>query len=106
MKLCEECLDIIMNNLSKEDIMILEFLYKKKAINKHLSFEKIKIIREIQDLTDFKFQIAISRLEVTALVDKETKGRGNKYFITKNGQSVILKYMEETKASLLSIGKK
>lgn len=97
--LCDDCLKIIINNLTKDEILVLEFLLKQKCINTHFSMDKTKIMPNT-NLTEFKFQTAMSRLEVVDLVNRVTNGRLYKYYVTASGKRLIELYKESVKEQL------
>jgi predicted MarR family transcription regulator len=88
-RLCDDCLTDIMYNLSKEDILILETLKKEKTANQLLAISKPKIITQTQDMTDFKFQMSVGRLEICNLVGRNPKKKPNTFFITPSGNKIL-----------------
>jgi len=88
-KLCDFCLSIIMYNLIQDDLLILQALRKEKTHNQLLAIDKTKILPLVRGLTDFKFQMAMSRLELCELVGRNSKKRPNKFFITQNGLKIL-----------------
>lgn len=97
--LCDECLELIINNLTRDEIVVLEFLLKSKCFNSHLCMDKTKIMPQA-NLTEFKFQMAMSRLEVVGLVNRVTNGRLYKYYITSSGKRLLEIYTESVKKQL------
>lgn len=98
--ICDDCLKIIMYNLTKDDITILNFLSKNKCINVHLSMDKTKIMPSIQGMTDFKFNSSISRLEVCNLIGRIATARPNKYYLKQDGINLLKLYVEDTQRSI------
>ena len=92
--LCEDCLYTIMDNLKQEEIQILNVLKKDKTLSKHLSIDKTKIMPQVKGLTEFKFNMAVARLEVIGLINRNAQVRPNKFYITKTGQKFLTLYME------------
>jgi hypothetical protein len=99
----EEVLQLMIDRLSNDDILILEFLSKKKSINANMGLTKQTIIDNIEGLTDFKFQISSNRLFLALLIDKSTTIKPVKYFITKAGSDILKKYKQEVLASMKEI---
>lgn len=96
-KLCDDCLSTIMYNLSQDDILTLKALEDEKTRNQILAIDKTKIIPLVKGLTDFKFQMVISRLELCELVGRNNKKRPNKFYITPNGQRILKMYLKSLK---------
>lgn len=91
-KLDDETLDLMIERLTTEDVLFLEFLLKKKAINSNMGLTKTSILKGIAKLTDFKFQICANRLYMALLVDRSNTSKPITYFITKAGCDILKKY--------------
>jgi predicted MarR family transcription regulator len=96
-KLCDDCLSNIMYNLSQEDILVLQTLKKEKTANQLLAISKPKIISQTKDLTDFKFQMTIGRLELCDLVGRNPKKKPNTFYITPNGNRILEMFTKSLK---------
>lgn len=93
--MCEECLAILLENLTKEEFLILELLKSKKCVNSQLTLDKTMIIPSVKGLTDFKFNSAISRLELIGCVKRITAARLHRYHITSNGTNLLELYKKQ-----------
>lgn len=99
MELCDECLNVIIDNLTRQEIQVLDFLNKSKCVNSHCSLDKTKIMPSL-NLTEFKFQNSMSRLELPNLICRVTNGRLHSYYITTNGKRLLALYKELLKEQL------
>ena len=90
--LCDNCLqNVILNNLSQEDFIILDTLYKQKTISKALSIEREKLISEClknDKMTKFKFNMSIARLEICSLIGISNTLK-KRYWLTDDGKAMI-----------------
>lgn len=100
-ELCDECLEVLTSNLTSDMIKILETLRTNKAYTMNLSIDKVKIMPQIKNMTDYKFQTAISTLEICNLVGRNSIKRPNKFFITEDGKCA-LKIFKKNTTELLS----
>jgi predicted MarR family transcription regulator len=96
-KLCDDCLSSIMFNLSQEDILILQTLKKEKTANQLMAISKLSIIKLTKNMTDFKFQMAVGRLELCDLVGRNPKKKPNTFYITPNGNRILELFMKSMK---------
>lgn len=99
--LCENCLVVILGNLKKEDIMLLNVLVKNNLISPLLSMNREKIIENSgmgEKLNKRVFNSCLDRLLLTELVGVSKRGR-RKYYITRNGVKVLQIYISQTKNS-------
>jgi predicted transcriptional regulator len=102
----DDSLRIIMYKLSKEDLSVLHRLRTNKCINLHLSIDKTKLIPSTEANTEFKFQTAVSRLEVTNLIGRVANARPNKFYITSDGLALLDLYDKDIRANTLLNTKK
>jgi len=98
--LCDECIDIISENLSTDQILILQYLKKENTINMNLSKDKTSIMPNVKGMTEFKFQSAISGLELCNFVKRNANKRPNKFFITKDGIKALEIYQNNIREEL------
>lgn len=90
--MCDNCLSELIDKLTREEFTILELLKKRKCVNSQLTLDKTIIMPEIKGLTDFKFNNAMSRLELVGCVKRNTTNRLHKFYITTTGLSLISIY--------------
>lgn len=88
-KLCDDCLEKMMFNLSKDDIGILKALQKSKTANQLMAVNETKVMPMVEGLTKFKFQAAVSRLELPGLIGRNPKKRPATFFITPSGKRIL-----------------
>jgi predicted MarR family transcription regulator len=93
--LSDDTITNMIDRVTKDDILILELLLKKKCINSHTGMTKNNIINEIEGLTDFKFQISSNRLELALLITKTNASKSMKYYITKAGSKLVKQYKRD-----------
>lgn len=92
-ELCLTCLNKISKKLSQEDYLILSNLYNNKSTEALFAIDKNKIISMIKELTDFKFQISISKLEAISLINR-VGSRPCKFYITEDGINILKIFMK------------
>jgi hypothetical protein len=95
----------ILDRVSKTDICILNTLINKKCINSHTGISKIDILKLINEITDFKFQISIRSLYLANLIDKCLEGKVTKYYINGNGKLLLSQYKKSIAEALNEIQK-
>ena len=88
-ELCDDCLTKFLYNMSRDEMMILDYLYKVQALNPLLGIEKSKIIDGIEDMTDFKFNTAIIALEARLLIGTGKSKKPLRYFLTGDGEAAL-----------------
>lgn len=88
-KLCDDCLQTIMFNLSRDDIGVLNALKALKTANQLMAVNKTKIMPKVEGITEFKFQTAVSRLELAGLVGRNPKKRPASFYITPSGKRIL-----------------
>ena len=98
--MCEECLSLLLQNLTKEEFLILDLLKSKKCVNPQLTLDKTTIIPGVKGLTEFKFNNAVSRLELVGCIKRITTTRLHKFYITSSGTSVLQIYKKELQQAL------
>ena len=92
MLLCNNCLEIILGNLNKEDIVLMSVLRKEKAVNALFSLSKEKIFELSGDKCNNKnFNNITTRLFLVNLIGVTRKRK--KYFITDNGIRLLNIYV-------------
>jgi len=99
-QLCDECIDIIKDNLNMDQVLILRYLNKEKTINPNLSKDKLSIIPNVKGMTDFKFQFSMTGLELVGFVKRNTNKRPNKFYITEDGRKALKMYEESIRETL------
>ena len=88
-ELCDDCIAKFLYNMSRDEVMILDYLYKVQALNPLLGIEKSKIIESIEDMTDFKFAIATSALEARLMIGTGKSKKPLRYFLTGDGEAAL-----------------
>lgn len=96
---CDSCLTKLSKKLSQEDYLILSALHNNKSIEPLFAVDKAKIISMVKEITDFKFQISISKLEAISLVNR-TSGRPSKFYITEDGIVILKIFMRTVKNNM------
>ena len=99
-ELPENVLDIMIDRLTQEDILFLEYLIKNKAINPSMGLTKTKILKGIDKLTDFKFQITSNRLYLALLVDRSNTSKPITFFVTKAGVDIVKQFKKNAVESM------
>lgn len=97
--MCDNCLKILMENLTRDEMKILNLLLKRKCFNSQLTLDKTSIIPSVEGLTDFKFNTAMGRLELIGVIKRVTSGRLHNFYITETGRSLIKIYEEEVRST-------
>lgn len=95
--LCDTCLEHFLFNMSRDELLILEYLYKIQACNPLLSVEKNKIIENVSGMTDFKFTVAVSALEARMLIDTGKSKKPIRYFLNADGESLLKMFVKALK---------
>ena len=88
-ELCDDCIAKFLYNMSRDEILILDYLYKLQALNPLLGIEKSRIIENITDMTDFKFTVAISALQARLMVGTGKSKKPVCYFLTGDGEAAL-----------------
>ena len=88
-KLCDNCLQEISENLSQDDLRVLNYLKKSQTFNQHASVDKTSVMPNVKGMTEFKFNAAMGRLEAACLVKRTTMARPNRFWITKSGRRIL-----------------
>jgi len=104
--LCDDCIEIIAENLTTDQILLLEYLKKENTINMNLSKDKISIIPNVKGMTEFKFQSSVSALELCNFVKRNSTKRPNRFFITPDGRKALECYKNNLKEQLDESSKK
>lgn len=98
--LCDECLGIIKDNLSIEQILILKYLKKENTMSLNLSKDKTAIIPNVKGMTEFKFNSCMNALELVGFVGRNSNKRPNRFYITEDGRKALKLYEEQLKKNL------
>jgi predicted transcriptional regulator len=96
--MCDDCIKEIMFNLKQDEVLILENLKKNKCVNTAMSMSKLKLMPLIANLTEFKFNDAVGRLEIIGFISRNSSARPNKFCITPSG----VRFLELYKIELTS----
>jgi len=92
--MCKDCITQIVCNLNQEEILILQQLLKAKT-NPLLTINKNTLIRSISvNISDYKFQIAKTRLELVNFIGTDSKRKGDKFYITNDGKEALKIFLE------------
>jgi hypothetical protein len=102
--IADDTLVLMMDRLTQDDILLLDFLVKKKCVNSNMGISKTRAIKELKDMTDFKFQMCSNRLYLALLVNKVVS-HPVKYYITKAGKDVLKMYKETLTDDLKEVSK-
>ncbi|MNV48245.1 hypothetical protein D3C71_1401420 [compost metagenome] len=86
---CEECIKKAIEKLRAEDIIILEYLHGRGAVVSQCSISR-SIVRDENNLSDYKCYTALERLELFDFVNQQSKSKSNKYFITSKGKEALV----------------
>ena len=93
-ELCDDCIAKFLYNMSRDEMVILDYLYKVQAVNPLLGIEKNKIIENIADMTDFKFTVATSALEARLMIGTGKSKKPLRYFLTGDGEAALRLFSE------------
>lgn len=99
--LCDKCLEKLIDNVSANEVLLLEFMNKSKMYNAQLSSDALKIASNIKGMTKYKVDLAIKRMEVLGFIDSVKFG-SLKYYITKTGRRFITNYRQTIANNLIS----
>jgi DNA-binding MarR family transcriptional regulator len=83
-KLYEE----LVSRLQPEEIVILNSMNEKEALNQFSSLDKSDILTDL-NLTESAFRKSINRLEATCFINVSTGKRKLSYYLSQYGQQVI-----------------
>lgn len=97
--LCNDCIKNILNNLTQEEILLLQSLYKEKRINTQTAIEKNKLLTLGKNLSQYKLNSIIDRLTLINFVIR-TSSFPAKYYIGEDGISSLKIYKEQLKILL------
>jgi len=87
--LCDDCIRLVGNNLSPNELMLLQAMQKNKVINVHQSMDKVKLIPLVKGLSIYKMNFAVERLLAIGAITKSTVEATNKFYINENGIRII-----------------
>lgn len=85
---------VIVNNLSIDDLNILGILHDKNANVKFKALKK-KELKEISELTDSNYRKTLYRLEIAQFIKIVTGEKDHKIFITEMGNEALLISLSE-----------
>lgn len=104
--MCDSCLKEVAYKLTREEMLILEWMCKTKILNQQLAVDKDRILSVANTgLTTFKINIALARLELVNILDVIISGRNKKYFITEDGLQLLNIYKKDLIEKARSISK-
>jgi DNA-binding MarR family transcriptional regulator len=78
----------LVSRLQPEEIVILNSMNEKEAINQFSSVDKSDILTDL-NLTESAFRKSINRLEATCFINVATGKRKLSYYLSQYGQQVI-----------------
>ena len=87
--MCDDCLLQLLDNLTREELTILEILKKQKCFNPQLTLDKLALLPAVKGMTDYKFTFAMSRLELIGVVRRLVICKVHKYHITPTGIKIL-----------------
>lgn len=89
--MCDECMKKIINNISQNEILLLEFMNSKKMYNAQFSSDSLKLANSVKGMTKYKIDIALKRMELIGFIDSVKFG-SIRYYLTQSGRKFIKKY--------------
>ncbi len=92
---CDNCLvKLIIPKLREDDIAVLQYLYNENINIPQIAIHKLVIAREI-NLSHFKTQMALVRLQCYSMVDIPSWSKSNSYYLKENAVNA-LKFLSKT----------
>jgi Fe2+ or Zn2+ uptake regulation protein len=85
---CQSCLEKSITKLLPNDIVVLEYLLKQNATIAQCAISR-EVIKDENDLSIYKCYTALERLECFGMVDKQSRSKTSKYYITDAGKFVL-----------------
>lgn len=100
--LCDNCLKMLLRNLSREEIMLLVSMKENNYINPQMSCDEKTLLTLVKGLTPYKIKKILIRLSLVGMIDDTRLLGSNRYFITKTGIRIIIFYTKEIASTMKS----
>lgn len=94
LNLCDDCIRQLMKKISREEILLLVAMEKRKAVNAQMSLDEEELTTMVVGITTYKIKFILKRLLLVDMIDSNKFG-STKYFLTITGRKALYFFKQE-----------